>query len=383
MRNLTGVDWIIVTFVVVMAGFGYTQGLIVGALSLGGFAAGALLGARIAPALLAGGSESPYAPLLALMGAMTLGAVAALSVENLGIWVRRHLVRGQVTAAVDGAGGAALLAALGLGLAWITGAAALHTPGVGELRHVVQRSAILRGLNDLLPPSGSILNALNRIDPRLRVRGPAPGVPAPNAAILRDPDVDRAGNSVVHVLGTACGLGVSGSGWVAAPGLIVTNAHVVAGQEDTSIVTRDDDSLDVQAVHFDPRNDLAILRAPSLGLPPLALADPVAGAEAAVLGYPENGPYTESAARIGETATVISQDSYGRGPIQRRMTSIRGIVRDGNSGGPAVDGGGRVETTLFAGTVTGAAGGYGVPTEIVRAALSQAGGPVGTGPCVH
>ena len=72
-----------------------------------------------------------------------------------------------------------------------------------------------------------------------------------------------AGQSVVRVLGTACGLGVQGSGWVAADGVVVTNAHVVAGQDDTSVqVGGQGERLDAQAIHFDVRNDLAVLRVP-------------------------------------------------------------------------------------------------------------------------
>ena len=173
----------------------------------------------------------------------------------------------------------------------------------------------------------------------------------PNAAIARDPEVRAAGRSVVRVLGTACGLGVQGSGWVAGDGLVVTNAHVVAGQDDTTVqLAGEGDSVDAQAVWYDPRNDLAILRAPGVaGAPALSMnVDARPGASAAVLGFPENGPYDVRPARLGQTATVVSQDAYGRGPVRRLITSLRGRVRHGNSGGPAVDGSGRVVATIFA-----------------------------------
>jgi S1-C subfamily serine protease len=85
--------------------------------------------------------------------------------------------------------------------------------------------------------------------------------------------------------------------------------------------------------------------------------------------------------RIGETREVVSQDAYGRGPVRRQITSLRGAVRSGNSGGPMVDGQGRVVTTIFAATISGPRGGYGVPNAIVRDALGSAGGAVDTGPC--
>jgi S1-C subfamily serine protease len=77
----------------------------------------------------------------------------------------------------------------------------------------------------------------------------------------------------------------------------------------------------------------------------------------------------------------MSSDAYGRGPVERSMTALRGLVRSGNSGGPMVDGDGRVVTTVFAATTRGPRGGYGVPNQVVRRALADAGGPVSTGPC--
>jgi S1-C subfamily serine protease len=378
---MTLLDWGIVAFALTLAVWGYQQGLIVGALTLGGFGAGAILGSRVGPELLSGGSESPYAPLVAALSALALGAFAAVTLEGFGLALRARLVRGPATKIADGAGGAVLIAALALGLAWVFGAVALHTPGATELRRDVQRSGILRALNDLLPPSGPILNALNRVDPRRSVSGPPASVGPPDAAIASDPDVVRAGASVVKVLGTACGLGVEGSGWVAAPGLVVTNAHVVAGSDDTTVTTRGGVELDASAVHYEPRNDLAILSAP-LRLPALSLApDPRRGEAGAVLGYPENGPLTITPARFGSTQTVVSQDSYGRGPLRRRMSSLRGDVRSGNSGGPLVDAAGGVLATVFAATTSEPRGGYGVPDGVVRRALAEVGGSVDTGPC--
>src|SRR5215212_3082936 len=211
-RALTGLDWIIVAFTVLMAFWGFSQGLIAGALSLVGFAAGAFLGSRLGPLVLADGSHSPYAPLVALIGALMLGAVFASVLEALGFQLRRRL--GEGFGVVDGVGGSVLVGCLGRFLVWIAGAVALQTPGARQLREPIQRSEILRQLNSVLPPSGPILQALARFDPFPSIRGPAANVPPPNAAIARDPEVRAAGRSVVKVLGTACGLGVQGSGWV-------------------------------------------------------------------------------------------------------------------------------------------------------------------------
>src|SRR3954471_20804906 len=208
---MTALDWIIVAFTVLMALWGYSQGLVVGALSLVGFLAGAFVGARIGPLVLSDGAHSPYAPLFALTGAFLIGGVLATGLEVLGFQLRRRL--GPALGLLDGIGGAVLIACAGLVLCWIAGAVALQTPGARQLRRDIQRSTILTALNDQLPPSGVILNALARFDPFPHIDGPAPDVPAPTTRIARDPDVRASGASVVKVLGTACGLGIEGSGW--------------------------------------------------------------------------------------------------------------------------------------------------------------------------
>jgi hypothetical protein len=382
---VTALDWIIVVFTVLMALWGYAQGLIVGALSLAGFAAGAFIGSRLGPLLLTEGAESPYAPLFALVGALTLGGVLASGLELVGFRLRHRL--GDRLGVLDGVGGGALVACLGLGLVWIGGAVALQTPGARDLRDSIQRSAILRELNDVLPPSGPILRAFARFDPFPQIEGPQADVRPPDSRIARDPQVRAAGRSVVKVLGTACGLGVQGSGWVAADGEVVTNAHVVAGQDDTTVqVGGEGPRYDAQAIWFDPRNDLAILRVPGLaGVPALRLdQDAPEGTSAAILGFPENGSYAVGPGRLGHTATVVSQDAYGHGPVRRQITSLRGRVRQGNSGGPVVDSRGRVVTTIFAATVSdGGRSGYGVPDSVAAAALETANGPVDTGSCAR
>jgi S1-C subfamily serine protease len=368
-----------------MALWGYAQGLIVGAMSLLGFAVGAVLGARIGPLLLEEGARSPYAPLVSLACAAVIGGILASGLEVLGFHLRRRI--GSRWGALDGLGGSVLLACVALGVAWIAGAVALQTPRARELRRDVQRSEILQRLNAALPPSGPLLNALARFDPLPRISGPSPAVRPPTAAIARDPQVKAAGASVVRVLGTACGLGVQGSGWVARDGVVVTNAHVVAGQDDTTVQLEGGGAKhDADVIWFDVSNDLALLRSSGIsGTRTLAMSDDSEpGTAAAILGFPENGPYDVQPGRLGETTAANTQDAYGRGPVRRTITTLRGLVRHGNSGGPMVDGNGRVVTTIFASAEAGGAReGYGVPDRFVRDALGKAGDPVDTGPCVR
>ena len=245
----------------------------------------------------------------------------------------------------------------------------------------VQRSVVLQRLNEIVPPR-TILNALGRIDPFQSLTGPPVTTRPLDPSVLRQPGVRRAAPSVVRVLGTACGLGVEGSGWGVAPRLVVTAAHVVAGEHDTTVTPFSGRTLQAQAVAFDSRNDLAILRVPGLTARPLRLVDPAQNASVAIVGYPEDGPLNSVPGRIGTTVTVLSDDAYGRGPVTRTVTSLSGFVRHGNSGGPAVDTAGAVQATVFAARATGS-GGYGIPATVVRQALASARGPVSTGPCAR
>ncbi len=384
---MTKVDWLIVGFTVLLAIYGYAQGFIVGVLSLVGFGLGAFIGTRVAPLILPGGSHSQYAPLFGLLGALLAGAVLASGFEGIGARVRMFL-RLPGLRAVDGVLGAALTASVALGIAWIVGAIALQSSGSAALQRDIQRSAILKGLNGLLPPSGPILHALARVDPLPSVRGPAANVPAPPRGIVATPRVTAAEESVVKVLGTACGLGIEGSGWVAAPGIVVTNAHVVAGESDTTIqLGGNPPGLDADVIDFDPHDDVAILRVPGLHRPVLRLVtDAHPGTPAAILGYPLDGGFDLEPGRIGQTEAVRTEDAYGNGPVLRSITALRGWVRPGNSGGPMVDRAGEVVATVFA-AITGSPsgqGGFAVPNALVRKQLAESSRrvhSVSTGQC--
>ncbi len=377
---MTRVDWIAAAVIGLAALNGLRRGLIGGALSLAGIALGAYFGAKLAPELLSG-TESAYTPLVALGGAVVLVILLQSVASMAGSAIRTSLFVLPPLRWLDSLGGLLLGAAAGAAIVWVAGAVALHLPGQAELREDVQRSRILGEINQRVPPS-RLLDAIARVDPFAAIRGPQPRVGPPDPALLESAGVQAARPGVLRVTGTACGLGVSGSGWIATPNLVVTNAHVVAGMKDARVDRADGEFREADVVVFDPRNDVAVLRVAGLGTQPLRLVDPVEGRAVAILGYPESGPFTATPGRIGQTGAVVTDDAYGRGPINRRITTLRGVVRHGNSGGPAVDAQGRVQATIFASRI-GSAAGYAVPSSIVRDALAQAGRVVSTGPCVR
>jgi len=347
-------------------------------LSAAGVIFGALVGARLAPHLLPDGSQSPYTPLVALLGAAAMAVLLELVGSSVGFAVKRRL-RASPLRLLDSLGGLAFGCLFGLVLVWILAVVVQQLPGQLELRRDVQRSAVIRELNDVVPPR-RVLRALARVDPFPSIAGPAPTVDPPDPRVVRDRAIRSALPSVVRVLGTACGLGISGSGWVAGPNLVVTNAHVVAGQRDTTVDSVVGDPQPARVVVFDTKNDIAVLRASGLGVDTLRQSEAREAAAVAIVGYPESGPLTAVSGRIGQTASVLSEDAYGRGPVVRRITSFRGKVRRGNSGGPLIDREGRVVGTVFA-SRTGSNAGYAVPPNIVADALGKAREPVSTGPC--
>lgn len=362
-------DWVVIGVIAVSALYGLTTGFLRGAFSLAGFALGAYLGARLAPSLLS--DSSPYVPAIALAFAILGGTIMRGLAGLLAGVLRTSLGVIPGMRLLDSLAGLVLGLAAGVLLCWAAGAVLLYLPGQSDLRRAVQRSTILGRMNEAFPPE-RLLETLERVDPIGVFLGPPAIVPPPDSALAKDPDVVRASKSVVRVTGIACGLGVEGSGWIVRRGLVLTNAHVVAGIERPRVDRHDGAAFVATVVAFDVTNDLAVLRVPELGGRALPLADPDRGTPVALVGYPGNGPLTRTPGRLGGTRKVLSRDAYDGGPVSRRVTAIRGLVQPGSSGGPGIDAQGRVRTTVFA-RRQGERGGYGIPADLVRATLREAG----------
>jgi len=373
-------DWIAIVIVLASAVGGLRRGLVLSAFSLVGLAVGAYVGSRVAPHLLHGGATSKWTPVAGLAGAVLGAMLLQFAALFAGSFVRGGM-RLTPLRLLDSAGGLLLGGAVGLAIVWVGASVALLSPVQTGLRREVQGSAIVKQLNDALPPR-TLLNLLARIDPFPSIVGPrAPSLP-PSKGVLRDPSIRAATTRVVKVNGTACGVGIEGSGWFAGRDLVVTAAHVVAGEDDTTIrIPGDPLPRLADVVVFDVHNDIAVLRVPGAREKPLRLADPRSGAGVAIIGYPLDGGLTATAGRIGDTKAVLTQDALGRGPTARTITAVAGKVEHGDSGGPAVDRAGAVESTIFAARL-GSASGYGVPSSIVRHDLAGAGKrAVSTGAC--
>jgi S1-C subfamily serine protease len=382
---MTIVDLLIVVFVLLVVLRGARTGFLAGVFSLVGVVLGASLGSRLAPLLLSDG-ESPIfgagITLLSIIAFAVLGEVLARAAGG----ALRNRLSSPASETLDGLGGAALGLALSLVLVWAVGIFALQSLPLAGFYPAVQESRILHALNARMP-SDLLTRAVAELDPLPQIRGPEVDVPVPNDRVAEDPEVLAASSRTVRVSSLACGYGVEGSGWVAAPDLVVTNAHVVAGEAVTRVQPGGAGPRErAEVVLFDDKNDLAVLRVDGLDLDPLPLAAPQYGEASAVLGFPENGPLDVQPARTGTTRRVISGDAYNQGPVERTVTSFRVYVRPGNSGGPVVNEAGEVIATVFASRANSSDSGYGIPSQIVQRRLAAAAervDPVSTGGCVN
>ena len=370
---MTPVDWIALAIVTLAALAGMRRGLILSAFSLAGLVLGAYVGARVAPHLLSGGVNSVWVGRAGLVGAV----VGAGLIQIVGVVAGARLRGGLRLAAlrtVDSVGGLVLGIVTGLAIVWVCAAVGLDTRQhrLIAFKRDVQRSWIVQKL-DAAVPLRHLEPFLKSIDPIPFINGPSAPTLPPSVGVVRNPRIRAALPSVVKVLGTACGVGVEGSGWFARGNLVVTAAHVVAGERATVVeIPGDPGEHAATVVVFDTHNDIAVLRISGATSRPLPLADPQDGASAAIAGYPLDGNLTAIPGRVGPTANAFTQDALGRGPVARAITAVAGRVQHGESGGPVIDTTGAVEATIFA-AKRGSASGYAVPISIVRSDLAKAG----------
>ena len=373
-------DLLLLAWVALLAASGFLRGFAAQVLPLAGAVAGLLAGARLAPHLLPGGERSPWLPLATLAAAAIASIVLGLAAGGLTGRSAAFLAERPALRVVDRTGGALAGAALALALAWLFVVLLLQQPAFG-LQSAVQRSSLLPGLASAVPPE-RVLRALHRFDPLPLLPALAPrALPPPEPTLTESAGARRAAASVVKIEGTSCGLAVQGSGWVARRGVVATNAHVVAGQEDTRVLTAGGQTLPASVVYLDRTNDVALLHVPSLSPPALRPDRTESFPErVALFGYPGDGPLTASPGTAGAPRSVLAPDAGGRRVQPRLVVPLRGRVRRGESGGPVVDRSGRVLAMIFAGTRDGA-GGFAVPVELVLRGLRRPLVPVSAGAC--
>jgi S1-C subfamily serine protease len=373
-------DLILVLLVVLSAFTGYRQGFVVGVLSFIGLLGGAVIGAQLAPLIARhlAGTIAPFAGVATVFAVASLGRIGA---GALGAVLRRRL-RWQPARTVDSVGGAIVSGLAVLLIGWFIGSSLVQAPFPSVARQV-NGSQVLAAVDHQVPvevrgwfsdfrtvvAGGGFPQVFGALGAE-RILPVAPVDPA----VVLTPGIVQAKASIVKVTGDAksCSRRIEGSGFVYADGRIMTNAHVVAGVRNPSVqIGGVGPSLPATVVVYDPRVDVAILLVKGLHAPILTFSQPLeTAASAVVAGYPQDGPYTTTAARIRGEEHARGPDIYQDADVTRDIYAIRGEVQPGNSGGPLLDTNGAVAGIVFGKAVNDPTTGYALTAAQVSAAAN-------------
>ena len=352
------VDIFLIVLMVLFAISGYRQGFVIGALSLGGFFSGVLIGLQLGP-LVARQFENGTVRLVVALGIILVLAVLG---QTLAGWLGTNLrqnIESRPLQYVDDAGGALVSVVAVLFAAWLVAVPFGSTP-FPAINAAVRDSTILGGVGELVPEEVQALSAGLRdtLDtsgfPDVfggLARTQAREVAAPDPALAGSRVVKDSKVSVLKILGSApsCSRRIEGTGFVYAKERVMTNAHVVAGTDDV-VVESGGREVTARVVVYDPKRDLAVLYVPGLKAPvmPFAGKEAGSGASAIVLGYPQDGPYNAQSARVRDVSDITGPDIYESGDVTREIYTIKSLVRSGNSGGPLIAPNGTVLGVIFA-----------------------------------
>jgi S1-C subfamily serine protease len=374
------VDLLVVIIAVVAAVSGARQGLVIALPAFAGVLLGAVVGVRIAPMLIRNFTDPATRVAFAVAILVLLVALG----ETFGVWCGRMLkqrIRNPKLAGVDNALGAILQGAVVFVVAWMIALPLTSFAGLPALSSALQRSTVLGAVNSIMPNSARQLPAdLRRLFdvPDLPdvtnpfSRTPIQTVGPPDTALQRSAIVQDIRPSVVKIHGEApsCSRALEGSGFVIAPQRVLTNAHVVAGTDQTAVEVNNG-QLDAHVVYYNSDIDLAILAVPDLTAPPLRFDHAAAdqGQDSIVLGYPLDGDYTASAARIRSRINLPGPNIYDDRTENRDVYTVYAQVRSGNSGGPLIDTKGGVLGVVFGAAVDDPNTGFALTAQQVTSVL--------------
>jgi S1-C subfamily serine protease len=387
-------DLAILSVVFVAAVSGWRSGALGSLLSFLGVVLGAVAGVLLAPhvvAHLTGARPKLFATLFLILGLVVIGEIAGVVLGR----AVRGAIRNEGARAMDSVIGVALQVVAVLLAAWML-ATPLTSPEHGEVAKVVKGSRVLAQVDDVAP--SWIRWVPDRLKALLNTSGlpdvlqpfvptPIANVNAPDPTLITDPVVGLDKGSVVKIRGVAqsCQKVLEGSGFVVAPNRVMSNAHVVAGSNSVTVEV-DGKTYDAKVVSYDPDADISILDVPNLPSQPLKfdMAESQSGTDVVVLGYPGGGEFAATPARIREIIKLNGPDIYHTTTVTREVYTIRGNVRQGNSGGPLIDRSGNVLGVVFGAAVDDADTGFVLTAEEVAKQMAKVGSedPVPTGKCV-
>ncbi len=386
-------DVLILVVAIAAACGGYRLGFLARALSWAGLALGVVLAIAFVDDLVNAFHNAP--PRSRFLAALTFIFMLAVIGWTLGIaaavGLHRQLNWGPKVHAGDRVAGV-IVSLVGVFVAvWLLTPALASTPGWSA--HEARDSAIVRSVARLAPPPPRSAEALGRFvtdvaGPQVFANldqpnssGPPPGTGLPPAVAA------RVSASIVRVEGQACDQIQEGSGFAAADNLVVTNAHVVAGEQHTTVFTRDGRRLNASVVAFDPDRDIAVLRVSGLRLVPLVRGVAKVGTTGAVFGHPNGGPLQESPARVAQDITASGTDIYRTSRTNRDVFVLAARLAPGDSGGAFVDAQGHVDGMAFAIDPSRSTSAYALTRDeldpvLDRVIASGVVGAISTGPCL-
>jgi S1-C subfamily serine protease len=382
-------DILLVILIVTAVVGGYRLGFLARATSWIGLVIGLLVASYFLPDIVS--SLQSYEPssrfLIAsgvFLGAAFLGQAIGLV---LGANLHRALpLRGPLRQIDRGAGAAAGIAGV-LVTIWLLTPAMADVPGWPARQ--ARSSRVAKAVSDMLPQPPDTLGALRRLvgdDNFPHVFGrfeAAPDTgPAPVDSGLAMVTANRVISSTVKVEGIACGRQQDGTGFTVAPGVVVTNAHVVAGETETEVIFGND-RASATVTSFDSDRDLALLRVPGLRLQPLPIASAEVGTQGAVFGHPRGqDKVAVSPAVVRQHVEAVGRDLYDSHTTRRQVFILAADLEPGDSGGPLVDASGRVVGVAFAIAPDRPGTAYALTDVELRAAIAQPNGRGATGSCL-
>ncbi len=394
---MTGSQWLdiaIIAVALIAAISGWRSGALGSLMSFIGVVLGAVAGVMLAPHVVSH-LDSPrgklFAALFLILALVVIGEVAGVV---LGRAVRGSIRSGPVRV-VDSMIGVALQLVVVVVAAWLLGSP-LTTSNQTSLAGAAKGSQVISEVDKYAPEwlravpkrISALLNTSGLPEVLEPLRTPAPTVDAPDASLAESLVVGKSRSSVVKIRGVApaCQKVLEGTGFVIAPNRVMSNAHVVAGSESVTVEAEDGKKYDATVVSYDPNADISILDVPNLPLQPLQFAEQPAktGTDAVVLGFPGGGDFVATPARVREIIELSGPDIYKSTTVNREVYTIRGLVRQGNSGGPMINRAGQVIGVVFGAAVDDDDTGFVMTTDEVSRQLAKVGNTakVATGACV-
>ena len=389
--RFTIIDLIILVAVVFAIGSGYRRGFWLSLAQYAGLVLGVIVGAALAPVVMDALkiSDSTVRSLGAVLVLIVLGAIGS----SVGYWVgepiRLRLLAHPQSGRIDSFAGAVFSALAVLSVSWFLGLSLARVPNP-QLSSAIQRSAVLRTLDAIAPRPPAFLARVATIIAGVNFpaafSGLEPVAPSqqPLPASVNTPGVQAAAAETLKIRGVGCGGIVFGSGFPVGPGMVLTNAHVVAGTQGTKVLSPTGQSLDARVVLFDPERDVAILYVPRLALAPLSEATAHQGTQGAAIGYPGGGNEEVSPAVVNGQFQAEGRDIYGQKLVVRSIWSTQATVKPGNSGGPLVNLDGNLVGVIFAASTSQPGVAYALTDAEVQPDIDQGQGrtePVPVGPC--